>query len=165
MGNESGYSPITIARFWSKVDVRPDNDDCWEWQAGTKGAGYGILKVDGNVKIASRMAWELINGEPLGSRHALHSCDNPRCCNPHHIAAGTHEENMRQAGERGRSSNGDQAGSSNNRAKLSDRDILRIRSLIAAGLTNVEIAKRYSVTHSMISRIRTGRSWNGTKTK
>lgn len=44
-------------------------------------------------------------------------------------------------------------------AKLTATDVERIRALIDAGKTNTAIAAQYGVTHSLISRIRRGRSW------
>lgn len=35
--------------------------------------------------------------------HILHSCDNPRCCNPEHLRIGTHQDNMNDKVSRGRS--------------------------------------------------------------
>lgn len=157
------YTPLTIARFWSKVAVARSADDCWLWTGATKNAGYGRLKVGGASLTSSRIAWELMNGEPLGERHALHTCDNPGCCNPNHIVAGDHATNMAEARDRGRLRPAGMPGARNPRAKLTDQDVKDIRELVASGLTNVEIAKRYGVTHSMISHIRTGRSWGRTK--
>jgi len=151
--------PITLARFWSKVRVTPRIEDCWEWTAGTKAGGYGRIKIQGRVRTASRLAWEIFHGEPLNERHALHACDNPRCCNPHHIVAGDHAQNMREAKERGLLRSADFSGERNPRARLTESDVVKIRQLIAKGRTNVEIARQFGVAHSMISRIRRGRSW------
>lgn len=153
------YSPITVARFWSKVNVRRSQEECWEWTGATKTLGYGRMKIDGKNYTASRIAWELANGEPLGERHALHQCDNPKCCNPNHITAGDHGRNMAEAWSRGRVTPRDLCGEKNPRAKLTQKDVDEIRGLLTQGLTNVSIAKRYGVTHSMISCIRRGKSW------
>lgn len=84
---------ITMARFWSKVDVQKSDRDCWEWRGATASGGHGRIKIKGVNITASRIAWEMINGESLGERYALHHCDNPLCCNPKHIYAGTHQDN------------------------------------------------------------------------
>lgn len=157
------YTPITAARFWSKVDVG-ENDQCWPW-LGAKGRGrngaYGNFRIPGTRRCVSahRLAWELYCNEPLGPRHACHHCDNPECCNPHHIYAGDQESNTADAVSRGLLKTSDQRGASNGNAKLSDTDVQVILGRIEAGETNVEIAKDYPVSHSMISKIRTGEGW------
>lgn len=160
------YSPITIARFWSKVDVKASNSECWPWLAGTR-SGYGFMKINGKCVTSSRIAWELANEGSLGDQMALHQCDNRICCNPHHIHAGNHAENMAEAKERGRMKPRQMDGTLNPRAKLSKEDVERIRELIRDGHTNVAIASRLPVTHSMVSRIRRGKSWktNQARTK
>jgi len=157
--------PICVARFWSKVRVTPRIEDCWEWTAGTKAGGYGRIKINGQPRTASRVAWEIFHGKPLGDRHALHTCDNPKCCNPHHIVAGDHAQNMRDAKTRGRFRSGDNRGERNPRARLKAADVAKIRQLISRGQTNVAIAQHFGVSHSMISRIRRGRSWRSPGTE
>lgn len=155
------YSPIAIARFWSKVDVRADNE-CWPWTAGVAATGgYGRFKIPGTRQDAraNRIAWELFNNEPLGKRFACHLCDNPICCNPYHIYAGNVASNSHEAAERGLYRPAPQKGSENHNAKLSDQDVAQIRCRIESGETNIAIAKDYPVTHAMISKIRTGKFW------
>lgn len=153
------YDPITVARFWSKVAVGTDKQ-CWEWRGATKTLGYGRMKVEGKNRTASRIAWELANGEPLGDRHALHTCDNPKCCNPYHIVAGTHGENMTHAVERGRIIQRPRLGEANPRARLKTQDVIEIKRRIAAGEADAQIAKDYPVSFAMIWRIRKGLSWS-----
>lgn len=86
------------------------DDECW--LTYYKGARNGypqicIVNDEGRetMRTISRLVWEMHNAEPIPEgMHVLHSCDNPRCINPHHLSVGTHEENMRQKAERGRAS-------------------------------------------------------------
>lgn len=153
--------PITIARFWSKVAVRGASQ-CWLWRGAKDSGGYGSFKLFGKPYIASRFAWELVNGEELGDRLGCHHCDTPPCCNPAHIYPGTHRSNFDDARDRGQWSPFEGlAGTANPRAILSEADVASVRVAIAAGDTNKAIAARYGVHHATISCIRRGRSWIG----
>lgn len=91
------YSPITAARFWSKVDVKWSAKDCWNWRGATR-KGYGNIKIEGQSHSSNRVALELFTGEPLGELMALHTCDNKLCCNPRHLYAGDASDNMTDIG-------------------------------------------------------------------
>lgn len=95
-------TPEQQAEFWKRVDRRGD-DECWPWKGMLSSAGYGRLAVGKSRPIASRLAWELANGQSFPDRAlACHSCDNPICVNPAHIWAGTHLDNTRDAIAKGR---------------------------------------------------------------
>lgn len=91
-------------RFWSKVS-RPEDSDpepCWEWQASFRKDGYGQVWWRKNLLSAHRVAYELHHGLLPEGYVLRHTCDNPTCCNPHHLIAGTQEANMRDMVVRGR---------------------------------------------------------------
>jgi hypothetical protein len=98
---EAGQSTTLAARFWSKVDRRSD-DECWPW-LGSKSEGYGTMRVDGDKRQATHVAWFLTHGVwvPV-DRLIMHSCDNPPCCNPGHLILGTHALNALDAQDKGR---------------------------------------------------------------
>lgn len=127
------------ARFWSKVEVRGD-DECWEWQAHRDRDGYGKFKLLGGMVLAHRVAWLLTHDDP-GEKHVLHTCDNPPCVNPRHLYLGTHTDNMRDAG------------------KLTYENVEDIRARLARGETYRVIAADYGVVVATISHIATGRNW------
>lgn len=156
----ANYSPIRIARFWSKVKVQHSDCACWEWVGAIGANGYGTFRSDGRAHVpAHRAAWEIANGEPLGHRFACHTCDNKICVNPNHIYAGDRQSNARDASERGLLKPRNQAGALNPNAKLMPDQVEEIRQMIALGIPNTHIAPKFGVTHSLISRIKTGRSW------
>jgi hypothetical protein len=155
------YTPITVARFWSKVAVPSGDFECWEWQGAVGSNGYGRFRVPGvSVEHAHRVAWQIANGAALGDKFACHTCDNKRCVNPHHIYAGDRATNARDAVERGLiRPRCDQGGEANPSAKLTAAQVVEIRKMIAEGHTNTDIANLFPVSHAMVSRIRRGRSW------
>lgn len=96
-----------IERFWSRIDkngpiIRAELGPCWIWTAGRHNHGYGIFYPEGIRTLTHRFALSLVEAAPPDKPHALHRCDNPPCCNPDHLRWGTHAENMKEAGDRGR---------------------------------------------------------------
>ena len=102
MANFSGQK-ITDrdAAFWSKVDKKKDWE-CWPWLASTNKDRYGQFWIGNTFTGAHRYAWEVTRKckVPEG-KEILHFCDNPTCCNPNHLYAGTQLQNMKDRHERG----------------------------------------------------------------
>ncbi|WP_052380944.1 HNH endonuclease [Sphingomonas sp. FUKUSWIS1] len=147
------------ARFWVKVAVG-EARDCWDWTAGVNAKGYGRFKIASReVRHANRVAWTIANRREPGKLIVRHSCDRPVCCNPRHLLIGTTLDNTRDMIERGRARLPDQRGANNNATCLTLADVGEIVEAFRRREDNVDIAARYPVGHSMISRIRTGRSW------
>jgi len=69
--------------------------------------GYGVIKVFGRFVGAHRFSYELHKGPVPDGMEILHSCDVKACINPDHLRAGSHAENMAEAGERGLMRGGD----------------------------------------------------------
>jgi len=83
-------------RFWEKVD-RHGPDDCWEWRGPVRGVGYGGFYFNGAAEYAHRFAYQLTHGSPPPDGMDIdHLCRNRLCCNPAHLEAVTHQENIRR---------------------------------------------------------------------
>lgn len=156
-------SPITIARFWSKVSVPPSDNACWEWQGARSKDGYGNFRIPqlGRFNFgAHRVSYMLYHGAfPPDGLLVRHKCDNPCCVNPLHLEPGTKRDNSMDAVERGRFPDRDRKGENNGAAKLTAAQVTVIRQRIAAGEKNTWIAKDFGVTHQIISKIRRGHAW------
>jgi len=89
-----------ILRFWSKVDVKGNLDECWEWESSKSKYGYGVFGINYKTYYSHRIAYTLYYGQiskdDSGYKTMLvcHTCDNPSCCNPHHLFLGTGKNNM-----------------------------------------------------------------------
>ena len=148
-------------RFWSKVEKHGPGQ-CWPWIAGTNTWGYGNFKVRGKTKTASRIAWELANGQIPDGMCVLHTCDNPPCCNPDHLSLGTHQDNIADRDAKGRQMRGTRMWKS----RLEEQDVLVIRKAKPSGISKwgctKELADRFGVSVSTINRIWRAETWKHT---
>jgi len=165
-------SDADIARFWSKVDVR-EPDACWLWQASCFKEGYGQFKVRGRNLKTNRIAYFLGTGCDLGESLALHTCDNPSCCNPAHVYGGTAKDNIADAINRGRfacgvgETHGSRThpesrarGERASTAKLTADQVTEMRGLYATGeWTQQSLADRYGLQRRSVCDILRGKNW------
>lgn len=154
--------PPMSTRFWVKMRQCAHGDlcplCCWEWTASCNKAGYGYFSVkEGDkwvTRLAHRVAWELVNAQPVPDGLQInHHCDNPPCCNPWHLYAGTHATNSLDAQQRGRLATGDR------RSHLTRTDVLLIREGYRQGASLPELAKTFHAGAPTIFKIVAGDSW------
>lgn len=141
--------------FWYYVEKSPA---CWIWTGSRfPSSGYGRFSTRrGQVILAHRFSYELHNGSIPEGLWILHKCDNPPCVRPSHLFPGTPKVNSLDMSEKGRSARGEKGGLS----KLTDQDVLQIRSLLVRGqVTQRKLAKRFAVSNQLISQIHLRRIW------
>jgi hypothetical protein len=126
---------------------------CWPWSGAPNSEGYGLVKIDGTNYRAHRLAYIAAYGEIDEGTVVRHRCHNRLCCNPVHLRAGTHADNVADRGVSGRTA----IGSANGRAKLNEAQAAEI--YLAAG-TRTELGARYGVDPKVIRDIKLGRKWS-----
>lgn len=150
--NKNLQSPIEFIKSRIIIDKKTK---CWNW---TKSLikGYARMTNTRNKESAlvSRYVYKCIKGKDPSGMLVCHTCDNPKCVNPDHLFLGTHIDNFRDMRNKGRSAKGIK----NNKAKLTNKDVLEIRKLIPK-LKMVELARIYGVTRTTIGDIKYRRSW------
>jgi hypothetical protein len=109
--------------FWSLVDVKTENE-CWPWLGHVNQWGYGRYRYNDFTWMAHRLSYEINTGENTKGFIAMHTCDNPRCCNPKHLVLGTHADNQHDKYHKDRQARGENNGSS----LLTNEQVLEARS-------------------------------------
>lgn len=160
---EDPNSPEHLARRLANGLDAAETGECWEWQRTHNGLGYGELRVAGKNVYAHRLAFELAGNVIPDGMHILHKCDNPRCINPDHLEVGTQSKNMADCHARGRSRipKPRVSGERNGSAKLTEAAVAMIRDSLSAGVTQQQLADKFGVSQTLISRIKRGEIWNG----
>lgn len=145
---------------WKHVRVGKD-DECWPWTLLLNRWGYGVCSLDGHTINASRAAYIVTFGELIGGFVVCHKCDNPACCNPAHLFAGTQAENLADCRAKGRSRGhfGKGADHPNHVAKLNPDRVREARALWASGISQSEIARRFGLDNQTIRRAVIRESW------
>ena len=148
-----------VGKLISRIKFPTNEKDCAIWTGSPDHQGYGKTSrmIDGKqVTIRPhRAVYELYFGSVDPSMGVLHKCDNPLCCNILHLFAGSQLDNIRDKVAKGRQARGEK----NNHAKLTSKQVIKIKRLIKKGLYLVDIATRYKVTTTAISEIKAGRTW------
>lgn len=157
--------------FWSKVAFTANPNLCWEWQSSKRPSGHGFFSVKkGTYYAASRISYYLSYKKHIDDLVICHKCDNPKCCNPSHLFSGTQLDNMRDKVNKGRQPIGEnhyavkidgaQRGSKNNRSKLLEADVIKIRAEYIKNVVTMKMLSiKYNVCLMAISDVLKRRNW------
>jgi hypothetical protein len=151
------YDDSVLARFNAKVGP-PDEKGCMEWTACRHEDGYGMFRLNGKTVLAHRLSLVIHQGIdfPHPDVKALHSCDNPPCCNPEHLRWGTQADNGGDKKARGRSPRGE----AHAMHKLTSEQVMEIHRLYSSGgYSQSALGRRFGVDRGQIGRIVHGERW------
>lgn len=135
---------------------------CWEFTGHRNSQGYGYVRILDKTFRAHRVSYQYFKGEIPDGFCVCHSCDNPPCCNPDHLWAGTRTENIRDASKKGRLSGerpnaqGEKHGSS----ILRDDQVLQIVEEVKKGRHHQVVADEFGISRTTIFDICRGKSWS-----
>ena len=71
-------------------------DGCWIWTGYRNPKGYGHVRHNGRKRLIHRITYEEIRGPVPEGLELDHLCRVRECCNPRHLEAVTHAENVRR---------------------------------------------------------------------
>lgn len=142
-----------IAHFWSKIQIAGE-DECWNW-LGCSIRGYGCITFQYITYRANRIAYFLSRNKDPNELVICHTCDNPSCCNPKHLWAGTMADDTQDMVAKGRSSKG----SKHHNTQFTNTQVRRIRKQSARGETQMALAEQYDVAQSTIHCIVNRKTW------
>lgn len=154
-GRRRVWLPV-VDRIEAKL-AAPNANGCIEWQGYRCKKGYGTPRWRGVPGLVHRIVLELATGKPIPpGMLACHHRDNPPCCNADHLYVGSAAQNTADARGRGRlwSPNNEASRS----AKLSNAQVAELRVGWAEGVTCTQLASRYGLHRSYISRLARGMS-------
>lgn len=135
-------------------------EDCvlWPFKSRYK-KGYGSVFFRGKLTGAHRAMCILAHGEPPHGHEAAHSCGTRLCVNPRHLRWATPIGNAKDKSLHGT----DTVGERNPQAKLTEDDVIQIRSMGRAGMSAPEIAAMFPVSRRAIGFVLRGETWRHVK--
>lgn len=134
---------------------------CIEWELSKDRDGYGQVWVDGKLRKAHRQSYCDANNldyQDIKGKLVRHTCDNPSCVNPFHLVLGTHQDNMNDRAERGRTAKGANHG----HATLTLEQVSEIRATYIKGCREAgcpALARKYNVSFQTIHKIVNYQRW------
>ncbi len=137
-------------KFWTRV-VKGSDSECWLWTKSHDRYGYGKFQFRHFGKKmcikSHRTAYMLTHDTYINPKQFVcHTCDNPGCNNPMHLILGDAASNMVDCVARGRSARG----SRHPKSKLTESQVVEIRTRVSNGETLSSLAREFGVRHSTI---------------
>lgn len=157
--NYTTRTPNGAKLKWLEASVRIETDECIFWPFKTGTHGYGFLSYKGSQMLAHHVVLILHNRPlPVGLEETRHLCDTKICINNKHLVIGQPVENAADRIKAGTT----HPGSKRHKSKLTEDDVIQIRNEPNHWGICAKLAKKYNVSHQLISDIRnsTKNRWN-----
>lgn len=140
--------------------------ECWEWTGAKNDKGYGRFETSNGQLVYVHRFSLAARGADLREHQACHHCDNPSCIRPDHLFAGKNIDNVRDCIAKGRAvSHGRrdwptivQAGE-HHWQRLTIEEVKIVKSELAAGRKQADIARAYGISTQHVSQIANGKRW------
>lgn len=139
------------------IEFRVDENNCFIVTSHTPlNTGYFLFHLrDGVRKSMHRLVYEECFGEIPDGLVVRHKCDVRGCINPEHLELGTQADNVMDTVKRNRTLRGVDSPTS----KLSEETVRKIKTMLAAGIRNIDISRELNVNPSTICNIKHGGAW------
>jgi hypothetical protein len=145
-----------LEKFISSIDK---SGECWIWTGFKDAKGYGATNNPQNKHKAAfvhRLAYELWVGEIPKGLWVLHRCDNPSCCNPAHLFAGSNLDNIADMVAKKRNTRG----TKHPKAKLTEQQVREIRRRYVRRVVGVtQLSREFGLSTSTTMAIVKRRIW------
>jgi hypothetical protein len=148
-------SPKDCDRFDNYLPSVRKPDECWVWEGGKGGDGYGKFWTEGKNLAAHRASVLRAGGEIPKGKLVTHSCDCPLCVNPAHLKVTTHARNMQDMVTRRRHTFGEK----NPVAVLTEAQCRHIIQRVAEGATVRGLAREMGINRGTLRNVAKGYTW------
>jgi hypothetical protein len=117
---------------------------------GQNNGRYGQIEYKRKTYLVHRVSYQLKKGAIPDGMCVCHSCDTPLCINPDHLWLGTYSDNTQDMLKKNRGN------FINRNKKISDDQVNSIKYEISCDTSLSDIAKKYNVSRTLISLIKSG---------
>ena len=151
---------MNFVEYVEKRSVAIPFSGCRIWIGATTLGGYGNSSVAyrlHDTKIVHRALFQELQGPVPPGSHVCHHCDTPSCVNPDHLFLGTPTDNAQDRKNKGRSAS--RRGNLNGRSVLTPEAATEIRVLLKQGHSQQDVAGRFGVSQTTVSRVKIGSTW------